>query len=64
MIPVYNIEDLTIEMVDKLIDKGVVFDVRSQASVLPKTAEDCEADRFWSDRGGGGLCVRATSEER
>ena len=54
MIPVYNIEDLTIEMVDDLIEKGVVFDVTSKASVLSTSNSVEVRDTFWRECGGQG----------
>ena len=35
MIPVYCIEDLTVNEIDALIEKGVIFDVTSKITVLP-----------------------------
>ena len=63
MIPVYNIEDLTIAKVDELIERGVVFDVTSKASVLSKNRGNNERDAFWS---GGNKCaedIQSTSSE-
>lgn len=50
MIPVYYVEDLTIEKVDKLIERGVVFDIASKATVLPKSNSYPECDAFWLGR--------------
>jgi len=50
MIPTYFIEDLTIPEVDKLIEKGVVFNVTSKASVLPKSNRVPNRDAFWGTR--------------
>lgn len=47
MIPVYVIEDMTIEMMDALIEKGRVFDVTSKASILSKSTSDGDRDDFW-----------------
>ena len=50
MIPIYDIEDLSIERIDELIEKGVVFDVSSKTSVLSKGPSYNARDAFWSDR--------------
>lgn len=50
MIPIYNIEDLTIDKIDTLIERGVVFDITSKTAVLPKIGSDNERDSFGSNR--------------
>lgn len=50
MIPVYCIEDLCPEDVDRLIEKGVVFDVGSKATLLPTADSDFERESFWGPR--------------
>ena len=50
MIPTYFIEDLTIPEVDKLIEKGVVFNVTSKAAILPKNNSVPNRDAFWGMR--------------
>lgn len=47
MIEVFNVEDLTIDDVDDLIEKGVVFNVRSKATVLPESRCKGDRDSFW-----------------
>ncbi len=49
MIPIYNIEELTIEMMDTLVEKGGIFDVTSKASILSKSKCIGERDEFWRD---------------
>lgn len=50
MIQVYYIEDLTIDMIDNLVEKGVVFDVASKTSLLPKNTSHNERDTVRSSR--------------
>lgn len=50
MIPVYILERLTIEDIDRMVEKGVVFDVRSEASLLSEGNSSSERDAFWSSR--------------
>lgn len=51
MIPVYVLERLSLDDIDKLVEKGVVFDVRSEASLLSENKRDGDRDAFWSGRG-------------
>lgn len=46
MIKVYYIEDLSIEEVDAMIEKGEVFDVVSKAALLQSDGTG-ERDAFW-----------------
>ena len=48
MIPIYYIEDLTLDMIDELVERGVVFDVTSKTSVLPKSAGNYARNPIWS----------------
>lgn len=48
MIPILCIEDLTIDMIDELIERGVVFDVTSKTTVLSENTSNSERDAFWS----------------
>lgn len=50
MIPIYYIEDLTIEKIDELVERGVVFDIASKTSVLSKNRRNNENDEIWSSR--------------
>lgn len=50
MIPIYNIEDLTIDIIDDLVERGVVFDVTSKATLLPKSTGNDANDAFWRNR--------------
>ena len=47
MIPIYYIEDLTIEEVDRLIERGVCFDITSKNTVLSKRTGNVNRDDFW-----------------
>ena len=49
MIPILYIEDLTIDDIDDLIERGVVFDVTSKTTVLSKNRSDDERNSFWSN---------------
>lgn len=48
MIPILFIEDLSIEDIDRLIEKGDVFDITSKNAVLPKGSSLSRRDSFWS----------------
>ena len=48
MIKVYYIEDLSVEDVDALIEKGEVFDVVSKTSILQSRSAG-DRDSFWGD---------------
>lgn len=50
MIPTYYIEDLSLEDLDTLIEKGECFDVTSKVAVLPVCDGDVHGD---SVRGSG-----------
>lgn len=50
MIPIYYIEDLSIADVEDMIEKGVVFDVTSKATVLSADTSDYERESFWGPR--------------
>lgn len=50
MIPIFDIEDLTIEKVDELIERGVVFDIASKASILSKSNCNYENDKIRCSR--------------
>lgn len=45
----YYIEDLTIEELDRLVEKGKIFDVTSKTSVLSKSESYGDRDAFWRD---------------
>lgn len=47
MINTYYIEDLTLEQVDALIEKGEVFNVQNKSSILPESRVRGERDAFW-----------------
>lgn len=49
MIPTYFIEDLTIEDLDALIERGACFDVVSKNAVLPENRGELRRDNV---RGG------------
>ena len=49
MIPTLYIEDLTIDEIDDLIERGVVFDVTSKTAVLSKDRSNDERNSFWSN---------------
>lgn len=53
MIPILNIEDLTVEDVNKLIERGVVFDITSRQSnkpsLLRRDVNNKERDTFWGN---------------
>ena len=52
MIPILNIEDLTLDEADALIEKGVVFDVTSRSTsetpLLSKYSSGSERNQYWS----------------
>lgn len=50
MIPTYYIEDLSLEDLDNLIEKGECFDVTSKVAVLPTRDSDVQRDSVRSDR--------------
>lgn len=62
MIKVYYIEDLCIEDVDAMIEKGEVFDVSSKATLLQNNG-DSERDSFWRPRVGLSKSIRQTDTE-
>ena len=45
-IPVYKLSDLTVQVVEELIEKGEVFDVES--SILSESGSNLLRDAFWS----------------
>lgn len=51
MIPVYYIEDLTVEEVDSLVERGVVFDIASRntdkTTLLSRDVNTKDRDAFW-----------------
>lgn len=49
-LPVYYLEDLTLADIDKLIERGVCFDITSKTTLLPKDSSSVQRDHFWSDR--------------
>lgn len=61
MIPTFFIEDLTIDKVDDLVEKGVVFDVTSKTAVLSKNRSNRARDEFWCDGSGGIESLQQTS---
>ena len=48
-IPIYYVEDLTLADIDKLIERGVCFDITSKTTLLPKDSSTLQGDHFWSD---------------
>ena len=64
MIPIYNIEDLTIELVDSLVERGVVFDVTSKTSVLSKGRSSDARDAFWGSRDNDFEDIRFSSPKQ
>ena len=48
-IPIYYVEDLTLADIDKLIERGVCFDITSKTTLLPKDSSTLQRDHFWSD---------------
>lgn len=50
MIKTYYVEDLSIEDVDKMVERGVCFDVTSKVSLLSNTAGNNRNDAFWFPR--------------
>ena len=49
MIPIFYIEDLTIDEIDDLVERGVVFDVTYKATLLSENRSNLSRDAFWSD---------------
>jgi len=49
MIPIYYIEDLTLEQIDELVERGVVFDIASKTSVLSKNRGNSSPDKIRSN---------------
>ena len=47
-IPIYKLSDLTVDKVEKLIEKNEVFDIES--SLLSGSGSNSERDAFWNTR--------------
>ena len=47
MIKTYYVEDLTLEQVDALIEKGEVFNVQNKSAILPESRSHGGRDSFW-----------------
>ena len=62
MIPIYNIEELTLEMIDELVERGVVFDITSKTSVLSKSRSDDAYNSVWRSRNKRTDDLQQTSE--
>lgn len=50
MIEEYYIEDLTLDKLDKLVERGDIFIVSSKTALLPQSVSDPERDAFWGNR--------------
>ena len=48
MIKTYYIEDLTVDEVDELVERGVCFDVTSKNALLSERKCSINRDAFWS----------------
>ena len=64
LIPVYFIEDLSVADMDRLIERGEIFDVRSKASVLSRRDTTSKEYSFWERCGGGGVFVSPETTQR
>ncbi len=64
MIKVYCIEDLTIEMLDTMVERGEVFNVTSKSTLLSKSSNNGERDAFWRDGDKHTEPVRNTGERK
>lgn len=49
MIKTYYIEDLTLDDVDALVERGVCFDVTSKVALLSERDDIGNRDTFWYD---------------
>lgn len=49
MIKTYYIEDLTLDDVDVLVERGVCFDVTSKVALLSERDDIGNRDTFWYD---------------
>lgn len=49
MIKTYYIEDLTLDDVDALVERGVCFDVTSKVALLSERNDIGNRDTFWYD---------------
>lgn len=50
LVETYYLEELDLETLDSLIEKGVCFDVISKNAILPTDSRDSEKDAFWGIR--------------
>lgn len=50
MIPIFYVEDLTVEDVDALIERGVCFDITSKNTLLSKRPSYINGDDIRSSR--------------
>lgn len=48
MIKTYYIEDLTVDEVDELVERGVCFDITSKNALLSERRGRVNRDAFWS----------------
>ncbi len=62
MIQVLYIEEVSIEEVDALIEKGIVFDLSSKATLLPSGHRVPKRDAFWGKEDKQATNLRDTNE--
>lgn len=63
IVPVYNIEDLSLDDMDKLIERGEVFNVQSKSSILSQCDTTSKEYSFWMSNSGRGVSVPPTSTQ-